>query len=152
MAAACLAGAIGDHVAYEGIFYLLAAMCTATVISTLMIRTEEIDHELARGSDSLANDATDSPMHSSPSNPEQLKAKRPHVAGIGELLSDRRVVIIPGDLHLTQAGLGNHLASSRNRLRGSAARLTLPWLIASASSSFNTTTRTRSGKTSTGRA
>ena len=36
--AAILAGVIGDYVAYEGIFYLLAAMCAGTIVSTLFIR------------------------------------------------------------------------------------------------------------------
>ena len=55
VAAAILAGVIGDHVAYEGIFYLLAAMCVATMISILFVRKEEIDHDLARGSNRHEN-------------------------------------------------------------------------------------------------
>ena len=92
VAAACLAGAIGDFIAYEGIFYLLAAMCAATAISTLFIRKEEIDHELARGSDALANDALGDGAPDSPPGPDRPTAKAQRVAGVGELLADRRIL------------------------------------------------------------
>ena len=49
VAAAVLAMVIGDHIAYEGIFYLLAGMCIATIVATWFIRPGEIDHDLARG-------------------------------------------------------------------------------------------------------
>ena len=38
VAAAVLAMVIGDHIAYEGIFYLLAGMCIATIVATWFIR------------------------------------------------------------------------------------------------------------------
>ena len=47
--AALLAGYIGDRIAYEGIFYLLAAMCGLSIAATLMIRPEEVDDDLASG-------------------------------------------------------------------------------------------------------
>ena len=53
--AAVLAGLIGDHIAYEGIFYLLAGMCGASIVATLMIRRDEIDDDLARGGDEAAD-------------------------------------------------------------------------------------------------
>ena len=49
--AAVLAGIIGDQVAIEGIFYLLAGMCLATVVSVFLIRGRDIDHVLARGAE-----------------------------------------------------------------------------------------------------
>jgi MFS family permease len=93
VAAACLAGAIGEYIAYEGIFYLLAAMCAGTVISTLFIRKEEIDHELARGSDGPTNDAPDRTNLESSSDLAGAKANGPRVAGIGELIADRRILV-----------------------------------------------------------
>ena len=47
--AAVLAMVIGDYIAYEGIFYLLAGMCLATIVAARFIRPEEIDHDLAQG-------------------------------------------------------------------------------------------------------
>ncbi len=48
VAAALLAGWIGDHVAKVGVFYLVAAMSAATVATTLLIRRGDIDYALAR--------------------------------------------------------------------------------------------------------
>jgi MFS family permease len=73
--AAVLAWIIGDYVAYEGIFYLLAAMSIASIIATLAIRRDEIDDDLARGGDD--GEAGDEPK----------------LARIGTLLSDRRILI-----------------------------------------------------------
>ncbi|MBX6313922.1 MAG: MFS transporter [Isosphaeraceae bacterium] len=67
--AAVLAGAIGDLIAYEGIFYLLAGMCLVSIAGSLLIRGEEIDYELARGGEGTGH----------------------RVAGLGELLRDRRL-------------------------------------------------------------
>lgn len=47
VAAALAAGAIGNYVAYEGIFYLLAGMCLATVFATLLIRSRDIEPRVA---------------------------------------------------------------------------------------------------------
>src|SRR5512142_2902853 len=74
VAAAVLAGLIGDHVAIEGIFYLLAGMALATIVSALSIRGSNIDHALARGA-------------------EHGDGHPARVAGPGELLSDRRIVV-----------------------------------------------------------
>ena len=73
--AAVLAGAIGDYVAYEGIFYLVAAMSIGSIASTLLIRGSDIDHDRARGGE--GNGGGD----------------RPKVAGIGELFRNRRILI-----------------------------------------------------------
>ena len=76
--AAVLAGAIGDYVAYEGIFYLVAAMSIGSIASTLLIRGGAIDHDLARGGDGGEAGRGD---------------HRPKVAGIGELFKNRRILI-----------------------------------------------------------
>ena len=76
--AAVLAGWIGDHVAYEGIFYLLAALCGASILSTLMIDQREIDDDLARGMD-------DSRQAGSGEGP-------PAIARLGDLFRDRRIL------------------------------------------------------------
>ncbi len=51
VAAALLAGFIGDYIAYEGIFILVAMMSIGSIASVMFIRHDEIDHELARGCD-----------------------------------------------------------------------------------------------------
>jgi MFS family permease len=69
--AAILAGAIGDMIAYEGIFYLLAFMCLTTMVCVFLIRRPEIDDNLARGT-------TD---------------RHPEVAKLADLFKDRRILI-----------------------------------------------------------
>lgn len=90
VAAALLAGAIGDYVAYEGIFYLLAGMCLATIVSTLAIRGREIDYELARGAGHREQDETPMP------------GPRPPVpaAKIAALFKDRRILAFAGSVVL----------------------------------------------------
>ncbi len=94
VAAAILAGLIGDHVAYEGIFYLLAAMCGASIVATLMIRRDEIDDDLARGADDAGPDGVmhDRDLDSGP--------KAPHIVGLGELFRDRRILIFSASVVL----------------------------------------------------
>ncbi len=82
--AAVLAWLIGDYVAYEGIFYLLAGMCALSIVATLSIRRDEIDDDLARGGD----------------GPGEGLAGAPRVAGLGELLSDRRILIFSASIVL----------------------------------------------------
>jgi MFS family permease len=72
VAAAVLAGWIGDRIAYEGIFYLVAAMAAGTIATTLLIRGRDIDHDLARGAD-------------------HADGERPRIAGLGAVSRDRRV-------------------------------------------------------------
>jgi MFS family permease len=90
--AAILAGLIGDYIAYEGIFYLLAAMCAGTIVSTLFIRGDEIDHDLARGADVFAGDL--------PEGAVDAAAKGPHIVGFSELLRDRRIFIFSASVVL----------------------------------------------------
>jgi MFS family permease len=80
--AALLAGVIGQYVAYEGIFYLLAGMCLATMLATLVIRDREIDYDLARGAN-----------HESAHSDRSTGRGAPQVVGIAELLRDRRVLL-----------------------------------------------------------
>ncbi len=97
VAAAILAGVIGDFVAYEGIFYLLAAMCVATMVSTLFIRKEEIDHDLARGSNRLENGtpAPGEPARTGKDNPGHSR-----VVAIRELIADQRILIFSASVVL----------------------------------------------------
>ena len=82
--AAILAGVIGDHVAYEGIFYLLAGMCGLSIVATLLIRRDEIDDDLARGADGEGAE------HES----------EPKIARVGELFRDRRILIFSASVVL----------------------------------------------------
>lgn len=88
VAAAILAGLIGDYVAYEGIFYLLAGMCGASIVATLMIRRDEIDDDLARGADGSKPAAPGDALHDRETDPDP---KAPQVARLGALFKDRRI-------------------------------------------------------------
>lgn len=74
VAAAVLAGAAGYYIGYWAIFYLVAAMATASAAAALLIPEKDIDHQLARGA---AEDG----------------GGRGGVEGIGELFEDRRILI-----------------------------------------------------------
>jgi MFS family permease len=87
-----LAGVIGDYIAYEGIFYLLAAMCAGTIVSTLFLRGDEIDHDLARGADGFTGDLREGAVDAA--------AKGPHIAGFSDLLKDRRIFIFSASVVL----------------------------------------------------
>ncbi len=82
--AAVLAGLIGDHIAYEGIFYLLAAMCAASIVATLMIRRDEIDDDLARGGEAGDSD----------------QDHDPRIVPILDLAKDRRILIFAASIVL----------------------------------------------------
>lgn len=88
VAAALLAGLIGETVAYEGIFYLVAAMSALSVVSVLSIREGDIDHDLARGSDKAGPNAEANGLHDEIDPP----AAKPRVAGLRELMADRRIL------------------------------------------------------------
>ena len=97
--AAILAGLIGDHIAYEGIFYLLAGMCGLSIVATHFIRRDEIDDDLARGADGVKGkpDATGDALF----DPGLDRAGAgPKVARIGELFRDRRIVIFAASVVL----------------------------------------------------
>ncbi len=82
VAAAILAGLIGDHIAYEGIFYLIAAMSAGSIASALLIRRDEVDDELARGGD------------------HDPGSDAPRAVAIGELFRDRRVATFAASIVL----------------------------------------------------
>jgi len=82
--AAILAWLIGDYVSYDGIFYLLAGMCLASVVATLLIRRDEIDDELARGGEDHQADPDFAPG----------------VARLGDLFLDRRILIFSASIVL----------------------------------------------------
>lgn len=86
VAAAVAAWLIGDYVAYEGIFYLLAAMCAASIVSVFFIRAREINYELARGAQDVpsANDAAQSTSN-------QLAGTE--ASTVRHLLGDRRIAV-----------------------------------------------------------
>jgi len=95
--AAVLAGVIGDRIAYEGIFYLLAAMCGLSIVATLLIRRDEIDDDLARGADGgkpagPGGTTFDPDLDPAPAGPR--------VARIGELFQDRRILVFAASVVL----------------------------------------------------
>jgi MFS family permease len=74
---------IGDHIAYEGIFFLLAGMCVVSIFATLMIHRDELDDDLARGGD------------------EALPAaETPRVVALGMLFRDRRILVFSASIVL----------------------------------------------------
>ena len=95
--AAVLAGLIGDQIAYEGIFYLLAGMCGLSIVATLLIRRDEIDDNRARGADEA--EPVESPGIK-PSPCLELRDGEPKVARIGDLFRDRRILIFAGSVVL----------------------------------------------------
>jgi MFS family permease len=74
--AAALAGLLGYYIGRQWIFYLVVIMCIASSISVLLIREQEIDHELARGGVSAMNEKRES-----------------QASDIMTLLTDHRIVI-----------------------------------------------------------
>jgi MFS family permease len=74
--AAAVAGLLGHYIGRQWIFYLVVIMCIASSISVMLIREQEIDHELARGGVSAKNEKRES-----------------QASGIMTLLTDRRIVI-----------------------------------------------------------
>jgi MFS family permease len=95
--AAILAWIIGDYIAYEGIFYLLAAMCGFSVVSILLIRPSEIDDDLARGADHSKKGDDEDPMHDRDLDPS---AQGPKIVGILELFKNRNILIFSASVVL----------------------------------------------------
>lgn len=75
--AAVLAGSLGYFLGREWIFYLVAAMAVASAVSSLGIREQDIDNELARGAVGNQPEAESTPK----------------VSGFLMLLRDRRLLI-----------------------------------------------------------
>lgn len=80
VAAAALAGLLGHYVGREYIFYLVAAMAVASIVSILFVNGSEINHDVARGA---AEKPTDSKQQPDKSDVSSIKA----------LFKDRRVLI-----------------------------------------------------------
>ena len=74
MLAAIIAGVIGRYISYEGIFYFSIVQCLLLVAAVLIIREQDIDHDLARGA------ATTGEQGAS-------------VAGMKELLANRTILV-----------------------------------------------------------
>jgi predicted MFS family arabinose efflux permease len=55
LAAAVLAGTLGQYLGYHWIFYLVCAFAVASAIVVTMVNPKEIDHEQARGGEDPAN-------------------------------------------------------------------------------------------------
>ena len=76
VAAAALAGIIGDAVGYNAIFVLAAAMCAVGIVATFLIRGEDIDYARARGAETADDDTASA-----------------RAARLGTLLQDYRIVV-----------------------------------------------------------
>jgi MFS family permease len=74
VAAALSAGLIGQFIAKAGIFWFIALMSIAVIVSALKIRANDIDYTLSRGGDDGLED-------------------KPRVVNFGAILRDRRVLI-----------------------------------------------------------
>jgi MFS family permease len=79
--AAVLAGLIGHFIDLAGIFYLVAAMSVASMVSVMTIRERDIDHALARGAASERGEPA-------------------HISDVRELLADRRIAWFAGSVVL----------------------------------------------------
>ncbi len=100
--AAASAGLLGHFVGREYIFYLVALMALLSLVSILMVRDEEIDHDVARGCDKKAAESEDKN------------------SGFLELLKDKRILAFTGAMllfHFANAAMlplvGQQLASGK---------------------------------------
>ncbi len=82
VAAAALAGLVGDTIGYGGIFVVSACMCLAGAIATTLIRGSDIDSTGARGGEVVE------PESATPT----ARATQTQVTGVRQLLSDRRLM------------------------------------------------------------
>jgi MFS family permease len=93
-AAAVLAGVIGDAVGYGAIFVLTAAMCLTGVLAAALIRGSEVDYARARGGEGVPpEEISQEAMFDRDFDPPAvaMTVKAPRIAGLGELLADRRI-------------------------------------------------------------
>ena len=60
--AAILAGALGQYVGVIWLFYLICGFAVASAVVVLLIKSREIDHDLARGSENPGGDAPHRPI------------------------------------------------------------------------------------------
>ena len=79
--AAALAGGSAYFLGYGAMFFLVAAMAAASAVAVLLIRENEIDHDLARGAD-------------------DGEGKDHEAVGIVELFKDRRIAIFAASVVL----------------------------------------------------
>ncbi len=95
VAAAALAGVIGDAIGYGGIFVLTATMCLAGVVAAALIRGSEVDHARARGGEGegAPPEVSLEAMFDKDLDPPAVGAtvKAARIAGLGPLLADRRI-------------------------------------------------------------
>jgi predicted MFS family arabinose efflux permease len=94
VAAAILAGVIGDAVGYGGIFVLTAALCLIGVLAAALIRGSEVDHARARGGEGVPpEEVSGEAMFDKDLDPPAvaMAVKAPRIARRGELLADRRI-------------------------------------------------------------
>jgi predicted MFS family arabinose efflux permease len=94
VAAAILAGVIGEAVGYGGIFVLAAVLSLAGIVVTALIRGSEIDYTRARGGEESPPDRSGAAIVDRDLHPPAAAAKSeaPRIAGLGELLANRRIV------------------------------------------------------------
>ena len=81
VAAALLAGVLGNLIAYEAIFYQVAAMSLATIACVALIRKSEINDDLARGA-------------------VEVPGEEARVVGVLDLFRDRRVAAFSASIVL----------------------------------------------------
>jgi MFS family permease len=95
VAAAALAGLIGDSVGYGGIFVLAAVMCLGGILAASLIRGEDIDQARARGGEAEPTAIVGGAMFDKDlDSPGVITAdKTTRVVSIRQLLADRRVMI-----------------------------------------------------------
>ncbi|MFZ0230694.1 MAG: MFS transporter [Mycobacterium sp.] len=89
-AAGAITGGLAYHFGPAVVFWVLAAMAALSVVATLRIPREAIDHDMARGIDHMPGDAT------------------PQPSGFAVLLRDRRLLIFAAAMvafHLANAAM-----------------------------------------------
>jgi MFS family permease len=85
--AALSAGLLGYLISQSWIFYTVAAVSVVSAVTAFAIRGDEIDYELARGAES----DEDAQAHDQAAR--NLRHAAPHVSGLREVLTGRRILI-----------------------------------------------------------
>ena len=87
---------IGDTFGYGAIFVLTAAMCLAGIVVVALIRGSEVDFERARGGErARTDDKSSQAMFDKDLDPAIVTpiVNESRIAGLGELMADRRIGI-----------------------------------------------------------
>jgi MFS family permease len=105
---ALLVGFVGAMFDGKGMFFYVAVISVATVVSVGMIRADDIDYALARGADN-SNEGCQDPQQAPATGEKGEQENTIHPEGMSALLRDRRILIFAVScilFHFANAGMG----------------------------------------------